>query len=149
MWLKQHQRLLTLDRLQKMGITDQDICFVYGLKPENHTHLFIECTYATRCFQLLADWLHLPVGNLIDLNLLLKVRSHSLLSKRIIQDAVAGVVYGIWQNRNHCRVDGYVQLPEKLLQQVKLECKRRVLGVYHGIMKAVDRQWCNVIGLSV
>ncbi|XP_074289197.1 uncharacterized protein LOC141614344 [Silene latifolia] len=149
MWLKQHQRLLTLDRLQKMGITDQDICFVCGLDPENHTHLFTECTYAIRCFQLLADWLHIPVGNLIDLNLLLKLRSHSLLSKRIIQAAVAGVVYGIWQNRNHCRVDGYVQLPEQLIQQVKLVCKRRVLGVYHGVMKAVDRQWCNGIGLSL
>ncbi|XP_074310093.1 uncharacterized protein LOC141645722 [Silene latifolia] len=147
LWLKHHQRLLTLDRLQKMGITDQNFCFLCGLEPENHTHLFVECAYATRCFQLLADWLHLPVGNLSDLTLLLKMRSFSLLSKKVIQAAVAGVVYGIWQSRNHCRIDGYVQLPEKLLKQVQMDCKRRLQGVYQGFMKTADYHWCNALGL--
>ncbi|XP_074315709.1 uncharacterized protein LOC141651917 [Silene latifolia] len=148
LWLKHHQRLLTLDRLQKIGITNQNICFMCGLEPETHIHLFVECAYATRCFQLLVDWLHLPVGNLSDLTLLLKVRSISLLSKKVIQAAEAGVIYGIWRNRNHCRIDGYVQLPEKLLQQVQMDCKRRLLGVYQGIMKSVDCHWCNALGLN-
>ncbi|XP_074289196.1 uncharacterized protein LOC141614342 [Silene latifolia] len=66
MWLQQQQRLLTLDRLTKMGMEVPTECFLCGTAPESHSHLFSECVYTLKCHQLLADWLQLPKRDIVN-----------------------------------------------------------------------------------
>ncbi|XP_074283952.1 uncharacterized protein LOC141608506 [Silene latifolia] len=123
MWLKQHQRLLTLDRLAKMGMEVPTVCF-------------------------LCDWLHVNEGDIADCDKLLKIHGQTILIRQIIMAAVVGIVYGIWLNRNICRIEGYVMQPRTLIQLVKEDCRRRILGTFQGEMKMNDRLWCSVMGLK-
>ncbi|XP_074290952.1 uncharacterized protein LOC141617685 [Silene latifolia] len=47
-WLMQRQRLLTLDRLQELGIATSGICFLCSRATANHHHLFQGCDYAKK-----------------------------------------------------------------------------------------------------
>ncbi|XP_074273963.1 uncharacterized protein LOC141597407 isoform X1 [Silene latifolia] len=53
-WLVAQQRLLTQDRLQKMGIVQTNVCFLCGVEEESHEHLFFRCVYSERCWALVA-----------------------------------------------------------------------------------------------
>ncbi|XP_074266537.1 uncharacterized protein LOC141589812 [Silene latifolia] len=45
-WLIAHQRLLTQDRLMRMGILQSNKCFLCGLREESLDHLFFACPLA-------------------------------------------------------------------------------------------------------
>ncbi|XP_074293301.1 uncharacterized protein LOC141620285 [Silene latifolia] len=55
-WLIAQERLLTQDRLQKMQITHDNICFLCGLVEEDHEHLFFRCEYSRKCRDLVHNW---------------------------------------------------------------------------------------------
>ncbi|XP_074283920.1 uncharacterized protein LOC141608468 [Silene latifolia] len=142
-WLQQQQRLLTLDRLAKMGVAVPTECFICGVAPETHEHLFRGCVYAQNCYQLLANWLGVNVTDLCSCEKLLHLKKLSLLARQVIIAAVVGLIYGIWHYRNVCRLDGYVKQPGSLIQQIQADYRNRVLGVFQGPMALVDRNWCR------
>ncbi|XP_074267102.1 uncharacterized protein LOC141590406 [Silene latifolia] len=145
--VKQQQRLLTLDRLTKMGVAVPTECFICGMAPETHEHLFSGCVYAQSCYQILANWLGVNVTELCSCEKLLHLKKISLLARQVIIAAVAGLIYGIWHCRNVCRLDGYVTQPGRLIQQIQADCKSRVLGVFQGPMALADRNWCHGVGI--
>ncbi|XP_074306149.1 uncharacterized protein LOC141641383 [Silene latifolia] len=94
-WMIQRGRFLTLDRLAKMGICDNGLCFLCGQCPETHQHIFEACPYIIKCFSLLHNWLGI-VNN--DLNygvLILKDRLQSLLIRMLKSVAVMGLYYQV------------------------------------------------------
>ncbi|XP_074314107.1 uncharacterized protein LOC141649312 [Silene latifolia] len=125
MWLRQHHRLLTLDRLRNMGMDVPSLCFICGLDAENHDHLFTHCWFAKKCYHLAADWLQVSVDVLSSCGNILKYRC-SMFIRQVCMSAVVGISYGIWRCRNLCRLEGYVTHPSKLIAQVQQDCKRRV-----------------------
>ncbi|XP_074265711.1 uncharacterized protein LOC141588156 [Silene latifolia] len=147
MWLIQHHRLLTLDRLRKMGLDVPTDCYLCGMEAETHTHIFRTCIYITRCFQLLSSWLQIPVGILLATECILKLRRFSMLVRQIILAAIVGVHYGVWKSRNTGRVDGYVMNPVHLVRLVQVDCRRRVAGEFQGSMTNFDKTWCRDHGL--
>ncbi|XP_074288558.1 uncharacterized protein LOC141613713 [Silene latifolia] len=66
MWLISQERLLTLDTLNKMGITIQVNCFLCGNNIETHKHLFQECCCVKECYEKLFDWLHIQNPGLVS-----------------------------------------------------------------------------------
>ncbi|XP_074288167.1 uncharacterized protein LOC141613332 [Silene latifolia] len=58
-WASQQGKLLTLDRLHKMGIVQSTVCFICGSEAESHEHLFYKCEYRKRCMQLMQQKLHI------------------------------------------------------------------------------------------
>lgn len=50
-WLAMHRRLLTRDRLARMGVCQETECLLCGCKPENIDHLFFECDYSKKCLE--------------------------------------------------------------------------------------------------
>ncbi|XP_074306164.1 uncharacterized protein LOC141641401 [Silene latifolia] len=146
-WLQQQQRLLTLDRLAKMGVAVPTECYICGMAPETYDHLFRGCVYAQTCYQLLAKWLGVNAMDLCSCDKLLHMKKLSLLARQVIIAAVAGLIYGIWQCRNVCRLDGYVMQPGSLIQHIQTDCRNRVLGVFQGPMALADKSWCNVVGI--
>ncbi|XP_074297848.1 uncharacterized protein LOC141628638 [Silene latifolia] len=142
MWLRQHQRLLTLDKMRKMGLDVPSIYYICGLEPEDHDHQFQHCCFAKTCYQLLADWLHVSTYVLCSCDSLLKFR-RSMFIRQICMAAVMGVSYGIWRSRNWCRLEGYVIRPVKLITQAQNECKRQVSGLFQGCRNRDDKEWCS------
>ncbi|XP_074271554.1 uncharacterized protein LOC141595486 [Silene latifolia] len=67
-WSFMHSRLLTKDRLVRMGITVDPMCDICRLHPEDHHHLFYACEYALACSRILqkALGISLPGPSLIQ-----------------------------------------------------------------------------------
>ncbi|XP_074299188.1 uncharacterized protein LOC141630236 [Silene latifolia] len=147
MWLIKHQRLLTLDRLKKMGLDVPTDCYLCGVEAETHMHLFRTCTFSKRCFQRLSSWLQIPVGILLDTDCILKIRRLSILVRQVILAAIVGVHYGVWQSSNIGRVEGYVTNPTHLVRLVQVDCRRRVAGEFKGSTINFDKTWCRDHGL--
>ncbi|XP_074300104.1 uncharacterized protein LOC141631314 [Silene latifolia] len=115
-WAAAHQRLLTRDRMKKMGFGIDETCFLCGSSNEDHQHLFSDCPFSTLCFKLLQQKLHIqfPVQHLVTWQA--SGRGTSRLQRDLITACHVAIIYEIWQNRNHTRLHGSVRRPESIVQ---------------------------------
>ncbi|XP_074315270.1 uncharacterized protein LOC141651455 [Silene latifolia] len=148
-WLIKHERLLTLDRLHKMGVTQNTTCYICGMAAESHKHLFQDCVYATKCYKELYAWLGVSdkKKQMVSADEVLKQRGWSGFVRLVTCALVVALQYNIWQTRNICRLDGMVPQPGTLLKRIKNEFKLRLMAVSKGIMKQHDLMWCQTRGL--
>ncbi|XP_074278158.1 uncharacterized protein LOC141601755 [Silene latifolia] len=111
-WLVMHERLLTRDRLKKMGIILDDTCILCDAAPESHSHLFFNCMFSQRFLHLLSQRLgcHLPRQSWIAWWLSMKSQSQSL--RNSIAAHLLALIYSIWWCRNKCRIEGYLLRPD-------------------------------------
>ncbi|XP_074313789.1 uncharacterized protein LOC141648982 [Silene latifolia] len=100
LWLVAHKRLLTRDRLMRMGVTQTNICFLCGTDAESVEHLFFQCDFSKRCKALLSEWLQMDIPEQQVLDWWIKYRNRSLIVKKIVVAAVITLIYGIWRCRN-------------------------------------------------
>ncbi|XP_074293386.1 uncharacterized protein LOC141620407 [Silene latifolia] len=142
-WLMHKERLLTSDRMMKMGICQQSLCYLCGVKDESLWHLTSECSYTKVCCQLLQDWIGVKVSGLQTGVLIMKERSQSLLIKLLKNAAIVGMFYHIWLMRNICRIQHYVRRPAMVIQEVQREVKLRFQAVFDGQLKTYDLEWCR------
>uniref|UniRef100_A0A3Q7FJ25 Reverse transcriptase zinc-binding domain-containing protein n=1 Tax=Solanum lycopersicum TaxID=4081 RepID=A0A3Q7FJ25_SOLLC len=56
--LTRYRRLLTRDRLAKMGICEERECLSCGCKPESIEHIFFECEYSMKCLMAVLEWIY-------------------------------------------------------------------------------------------
>ncbi|XP_074277980.1 uncharacterized protein LOC141601585 [Silene latifolia] len=103
-WLCVKQRLLTKDRLQAFGISNDGLCEMCKDCAETHLHLFYQCPFSSSCWKLLKNLLGVQLPGQDIVNWCVKWRCKSLLKKHIVFAAVAAVLYSIWQCRNLCRL---------------------------------------------
>ncbi|XP_074292159.1 uncharacterized protein LOC141619017 [Silene latifolia] len=95
LWEAQQNRLLTLDKLIKMGMGQDSICFICGLEPETHSHLFYNCNFSKQCMQLLQAKLHIHFSAETMVHWFFKNRSKSALQKIVTAACFVGVTYAI------------------------------------------------------
>ncbi|XP_074306408.1 uncharacterized protein LOC141641652 [Silene latifolia] len=143
LWLIYHGRLLTLDRLVKMGITQQLSCFLCGTNDETHYHLFHDCCYTKLCLTQLSTWLNIQLPGQITTASILKMKRFTRFPRLVISSLVAAVHCQVWYARNTCRHEGYVSCPVALISKVKTECRFRLLGLDTGTLKREDIDWCK------
>ncbi|XP_074271613.1 uncharacterized protein LOC141595545 [Silene latifolia] len=117
-WLVMHGRLLTRDRLKRMGITMDDTCILCDSAPESHAHLFFACIFSQKCLQLLSQTLgcHLPTVGWTAWWLSQSFRSQ--VQKRSVAAHLLSLIHAIWWCRNRCRLEGYLPRPETVLAHV-------------------------------
>ncbi|XP_074267155.1 uncharacterized protein LOC141590462 [Silene latifolia] len=132
LWLIQRLRLLTLDRLQKMGIANSGVCFLCARENESHHHLFHESSYAKLCYKQLSSRLQIQLVGDISPGQMLLQRKFSGLQRLVLSSLIVAVHYGIWHVRNVYRLDSYVMHPVTLIQQIKKESRLRIMAVAHG-----------------
>ncbi|XP_074305517.1 uncharacterized protein LOC141640734 [Silene latifolia] len=94
-WLMAQERLLTQDRLQKMQITQDNLCYLCGLEKEEHKHLFFKCDYSRKCRDLVHCWClaHLPAQQCCEW--CLKWRSRNQARKKLIAVILAALMTNI------------------------------------------------------
>ncbi|XP_074318577.1 uncharacterized protein LOC141655393 [Silene latifolia] len=110
-WAAQQNRLLTLDRVLKMGMGHDSTCFICGLEPETHPHLFYKCVYSTQCILLLQDKLNIYFNMDEMVCWFSKNRAASPLQKLITGACYVGVTYAIRTVRNQARLLHQVTVP--------------------------------------
>ncbi|XP_074288803.1 uncharacterized protein LOC141613960 [Silene latifolia] len=57
-WAAMKNRLMTNDRLIRMGSIVAPDCYLCGSNPETHNHLFFDCCFSTHCIRVLQQYLH-------------------------------------------------------------------------------------------
>ncbi|KAL2904352.1 Structure-specific endonuclease subunit slx4 [Bienertia sinuspersici] len=62
MWLGVRGRLLTRDRIIRLGFADITTC-CFCSEIETHSHLFFSCPYSKKCLQVIAEWLGWSSGH--------------------------------------------------------------------------------------
>ncbi|XP_074271080.1 uncharacterized protein LOC141595002 [Silene latifolia] len=116
-WAVKHKRLLTRDRLARMGGYANMECYLCNMEDENHEHLFFYCAFSSRCSFLLQQWTHVKLNpkDLVGWNN--RGRRHSVLRRRLMCAFFVMLVYLIWKARNRARILAYVTHPTRLVQQ--------------------------------
>ncbi|XP_074266942.1 uncharacterized protein LOC141590236 [Silene latifolia] len=118
-WLISHQRLLTQDRLLRMGVIQNNKCFLCGLREESLDHLFFACPFNSQCSSLVGDWCRIQMSQLNCIRWWAELRQIAAYKKKVIPLVLAGLMYHVWLCRNRCRIDGYVIRPKVILANVK------------------------------
>ncbi|XP_074309508.1 uncharacterized protein LOC141643988 [Silene latifolia] len=110
-WATMHKRLLTKDRLIRMGIQVDPTCFLCGMVVESHDHLFFDCCYSKKCVLSLQQSLKIsfPISDLAGW--FKRGNGRSKLQRKITCALSVGLVYAIWNARNKARVDLFVLYP--------------------------------------
>ncbi|XP_074297099.1 uncharacterized protein LOC141627776 [Silene latifolia] len=126
LWLVAHQRMLTQDRLRRMGIAHDNVCFLCGNSEESLEHLFFKCDFSKRCIHILNSWIQIGVPESNFILWWIKWRHKSLMVKKVFAAIMTVVVYQIWVCRNQSRLEQYVVSPTVAMRRVKDEMKLRI-----------------------
>lgn len=138
-----HKRLLTRDRLAKMGVCQDTECLLCGRKPESISHLFFECDYSMKCLQGTLEWLDVNI-NKTDLEELwsrIARRAKGKISRSLIRAIVAALIYHIWQARNGALWNKAVTKPTEILKRIKEESKCRMMDILQKKTQCKDKGW--------
>ncbi|XP_074298287.1 uncharacterized protein LOC141629136 [Silene latifolia] len=118
-WLAVQQRLLTQDRMVKMGFLQSNVCWLCGQEEECHQHLFFSCTYSRKCLTVVENWLQIRIPVQDVMEWWLKYRNRSLLVRQVLAASIAYLMYEIWHARNRSHVESFLVLPTVLVRQVQ------------------------------
>ncbi|XP_074290821.1 uncharacterized protein LOC141617527 [Silene latifolia] len=124
-WAVVLRRLLTKDRLVRMGGASDLSCFLCHSHDESHDHLFFDCLYSNRCVQLLQHKLQFYFDPHDLVNWSRKGRRNSLLVRRVTCSCYIQLIYLIWQERNKARLYSKVTQPGLIVNQgIQSVCTR-------------------------
>ncbi|KAJ6742881.1 hypothetical protein OIU85_016915 [Salix viminalis] len=104
LWLTSQTRLPTLDRLRRMGITENMCCVLCNQEEETHTHLFFQCSYSKAVWESVSSKGTIRWPNEPWYQLMQWASSHITGKKNIhhhiARTALSTAVYYIWYKRN-------------------------------------------------
>ncbi|XP_074315444.1 uncharacterized protein LOC141651642 [Silene latifolia] len=147
-WLIKHERLLTMDRLFKMGIITQTNCYLCGEDTENHEYLFVKCRNINQCYGKFMDWLNIRVHGDMTAERMIKLRKCSGFIRLVLCAMVTAIQYQVWNVRNLCRHEHYVISPSKILANVQHDCRLKLMQCKLENLKQGDITWCKHRDLS-
>ncbi|XP_074314014.1 uncharacterized protein LOC141649218 [Silene latifolia] len=139
-WALMHQRLLTKDRLLRMGLMVDTQCDICRMLPEDHQHLFSGCVYFKECSRLLQQQLkiNVPVDAMISWYSTARI---SKLIRRVVGACYVSMIYQIWKVRNEARLKMFVRQPSVLIQQVISDVKNRMQRLNKTKYTGRDKDW--------
>lgn len=69
MWLAIQRKQQNSEKLQQIGVSNSNLCLICGNGAENHSHLFFNCMFNTKCQKQIRSCLGIHISNL-DLQLI-------------------------------------------------------------------------------
>ncbi|XP_056690410.1 uncharacterized protein [Spinacia oleracea] len=126
-WLAVQERLQTTAKLARIGISNSATCLLCGQYDEEHSHLFFNCPYSSRCIMELKG-----------------VTSHGRLTKfrkQVVYAALAAAVYFIWHSRNNSFWNASVPTVQHVVSKIKQSVKERILYVMPKKVSRKDSLW--------
>ncbi|XP_074289228.1 uncharacterized protein LOC141614380 [Silene latifolia] len=140
-WAAVKGRLLTKDRLVKMGYVIDTACFLCGTEQKSHKHLFYDCCFSEQCIHLLQQRLQITFPAPELSSWFSKHHGVSKLQKKLICAGQVAVVYAIWKARNKARVDQVVTHPAALVNQVLKDVLSRFWSRNTGNLSRKESAW--------
>lgn len=105
LWLAAQDRLLTKERMQRIGIgCDNTRCGMCEEdKLENSTHLFYECNWAEEAWEILQQWIDVKLQHreIKEALVRIKHKHQSRFKKGVMATIYGAMIYQIWIARNH------------------------------------------------
>ncbi|XP_074288098.1 uncharacterized protein LOC141613258 [Silene latifolia] len=135
------ERLLTKDRLVKMGYVIDTSCFLCGIDQESHKHLFYDCCFSEQCIHLLQQRLQITFPAPELSSWFSKHHGVSKLQKKLMCAGQVAVVYAIWKARNKARVDQVVIHPMAMVNHVLKEVLSRFWSRNAGTLTRKESVW--------
>ncbi|KAL9688212.1 hypothetical protein QQ045_032630 [Rhodiola kirilowii] len=148
-WLACHDRLMTKDRIRRMGGNIDPSCVLCGNAEESRDHLFFTCPIAAELWNEGLKYVGVNNGP-SQWHLLIpwfKRRRQGTLQTRFIAAAATRTMYTIWSLRN-----------KKLFENVEVDVtasRREIIGGLRMKLGAIvcrnpselDRQWLTKVGM--
>lgn len=143
-WMAMWGRLKTKASLCKLGITDDCLCPLCGDCDETVQHLFWECEYSQKCrdFFFEKTSLHCQITNLQDCTKWL-ANIKGRFKRRVIQAAIAGLIYATWRQRNLAIWEKKIMRPEIVARRPKNEVLTRIKSVLPKKTNRTDVMWLH------
>ena len=120
MWLVTHNKLPTLDRLQRVGIISSNSCPVCHAEPESVDHLFFACSYSRQTWAIVMAGLPVPQPTTwaVLLHSLSRPPANQLLQNADFKRRISALVYYIWLERNYRNFEHLQLTPSSLARLV-------------------------------
>lgn len=135
MWLAMQGKMLTKERLQRLGIgsdcNGRVLCEQQQM--EDAEHLFCDCEIPRSVWEGITNWLGINMHNqgVKQSILLIKKKRWKKFKKEIIAAAFGAMIHGIWLARNGKILRNHNVNIEYLVQQIQITVRERV-AVYRG-----------------
>ncbi|XP_020258577.1 uncharacterized protein LOC109834984 [Asparagus officinalis] len=141
-WLAVQNRLLTQDRLARMGVLNANSCYLCnGDAIESRDHLFFECEYSMNVWNKIMSWLNFRWRS-CNWNCMLEWFTTSLRGKgfkqRIKRMAFNTSLYKIWNERNSRIFIQKSKGPDQLVKEIKVDM---LILILNGNTAPEDREW--------
>ncbi|KAL2943828.1 hypothetical protein RDABS01_032175 [Bienertia sinuspersici] len=131
-WLGVRQRLMTRDRLIRMGLATENSCCLCNRGVESHSHLFFDCEFSRNCWKQILEWLNAKVQH-YQLQQMIQWIARSCKGDRIRRQAfcaaVTAMVYALWRARNDLLWSNKPWTVDQVVDEVKFSVKNRILFV--------------------
>ncbi|XP_010666883.1 uncharacterized protein LOC104884000 [Beta vulgaris subsp. vulgaris] len=144
LWLAVQDRLKTRERLFKIGVSESDRCLLCQQQPENREHLFFNCHFTKQCLKEVMNWMNFNWNGRGIRQLYRRIRGPNAgnkFRKKVINAAIAAVVYFIWKNRNSAYWDDVIHTIDYTVKAVKNLVKLRVSQVMSSKVNSHDQEW--------
>ncbi|XP_020270915.1 uncharacterized protein LOC109846100 [Asparagus officinalis] len=131
LWLAVQSRLITQDRLCRMGILNANQCVLCTNSQETCHHLFFECQYSSTVWNMVMVWMNFSWKSCIWdsiihwFSLRLNKRGFVENLKRL---AFGITVYFIWQERNLRIFQGKSMQPDMLFKAIKISFFSKIMN---------------------
>ncbi|XP_074300557.1 uncharacterized protein LOC141631835 [Silene latifolia] len=145
-WASRLQRLLTRDRIIRMGFGQNDTCFLCADAPETHSHLFYNCDFSTKCIRVLRQRLRISFPPQSFDHWYASGRGRSKLQHKFVCACFVSLTYEIWHARNIARLHGQIVRPEFLVPNLVNSIKQRWSKRNHHTLKQSDQGWIDSVG---
>ncbi|XP_074291435.1 uncharacterized protein LOC141618228 [Silene latifolia] len=138
-WLYHHNGLNLKEKLQRLGIIEEDTCCICGLASETKEHLFFRCQYSMKVIEAVGTRLNirLPTQNLPQ-----SCRSCSGSKNKIgiLSAIINACMYNIWKQRNASRLELQILRPTSIASSIVDELRIRLMGFASSKEKDEDRR---------
>ncbi|XP_074277914.1 uncharacterized protein LOC141601524 [Silene latifolia] len=144
-WLRSHNRLLTKHRLKRIGIIHDEVCYLCGVDDETHTHLFYECQYSRKYITLLQQFLRVNFRLELLHHWTKNNRGISRMQRQLVGACHVGVVYAIWEARNHTKHNDSILMPRVQVKEVVRMVKQRFWSMNEYSLSDKELHWLATI----
>ncbi|KAK4733533.1 hypothetical protein R3W88_007794 [Solanum pinnatisectum] len=144
-WIVMYRRILTRDRLAKMGICQEKECLLCRSEPESINHLFFACEFSKECLKGVLEWLKIGIKNTNIDGLWRRItrKAKGMISRSLIKAIIALLIYHIWRARNGALWNKAVTRPAKILKMIKEESRSRTSGSTQKKHTSKDATWID------
>ncbi|KAL9244428.1 hypothetical protein vseg_018205 [Gypsophila vaccaria] len=113
-WFSAQNRLLTKDRLVRIGIIAYGICQMCKEDNESLERILYSCPFSTRCW----DKLKVSIPRFDIWRASARLNRLPLVCKQVVMALICACFYNIWIVRNNCRFHGMISHPRHILKEV-------------------------------